>query len=100
MFAVSAESDYGAVCYGTISIEGNCVCIEYLERKLDAAALKGIAARIAMQYVEALAAYLELEEVRVCDPDPVLIEFYEKNFGLTRQSAGNEVTYLFKKATS
>lgn len=97
MFAVSVGGDYGAVCYGTISIDGDCVCIEYLERKLDVAALKGIAARIAMQYVEALAAYLELKEVRVCDPDPALVEFYEENFDLTRQSEGNEVTYLFKK---
>lgn len=98
MVAVSVGGDYGAVCYGTISIDDDCVCIEYLERKLDVAALKGIAARIAMQYVEALAAYLELGEVRVCDPDPVLVEFYEQNFGLTRQSEGNQVTYLFKKA--
>lgn len=97
MFAVSVGGDYGAVCYGTISIDGDCVCIEYLERKLDVATLKGTAARIAMQYVEVLAAYLKLKEVRVCDPDPALVEFYEENFDLTRQSEGNEVTYLFKK---
>lgn len=97
MFAVSVGGGFGAVCYGTISIDGDCVSIEYLERKLDVPALKGVAARIAMQYAEALAAYLELKDVRVCDPDPALVEFYEENFDLTRQSEGNEVTYLFKK---
>jgi len=98
MFALSVGGDYGAVCYGTISIATDCVSIEYLERKLDVPALKGVAARVAMQYVEALASYLELTEVRVCDPDPALIEFYETNFGLTRQSDGYEVTFLVKKA--
>lgn len=98
MFAVSAVGAYGAVCYGTISIDGDCVSIEYLERKLDVVALKGIVAEIAIQYAEALAAYLELEEIRVCDPDPALLDFYEQNFGLIRQSEDGEVTYLFKKA--
>lgn len=98
MFAVSAGGDYGAVCYGSISIDGDHVSIEYLERKLDVGALKGIAARIAVQYAEALAAYLELGEVRLCDPDPALVEFYEQNFGLARHSDGGDVTYLFKKA--
>lgn len=97
MFAVSVDGDYGAVCYGTISIDRDCVSIEYLERKLDVAALKGIAAEIAIQYAEALAIYLELSELRVCDPDPALVEFYEQNFGLIRQSDSGEVTYLFKK---
>lgn len=97
MFAVSVDGDYGAVCYGTLSIEGDCVSIKYLERRLEVEALKGIAAAIAIQYAEALAAYLELGEVRVCDPDPALVEFYEQNFGLIRQSDGSEVTYLFKK---
>lgn len=97
MFAVVVAETYGAVCYGTISIDNDCVSVEYLERKLDVAALKGIAAEIAIQYVEALASYLGLGEIRVCDPDPALIEFYEQNFGLTRQSDSVEVTYLFKK---
>lgn len=97
MFAVSVGGDFGAVCYGTISIDAGCVSIEYLERKLDVIALKGSAARIAIQYAEALAAYFELAEVRVCDPDPILIEFYEQNFGLTRQSDGDAIPYLFKK---
>jgi len=79
------------------ALRAGCVSIEYLERKLDAIGLKGNAARIAIQYAEALAAYFELAEVRVCDPDPILIEFYEQNFGLTRQSGGDAVPYLFKK---
>lgn len=97
MFTVSLAHAHGAVCYGTISIENGCVSIEYLERKGDVAALKGLAALLAIQYAEALAVYLELSEVRVCDPDPALIDFYEQNFGLTRQSEGNEVTYLTRK---
>jgi hypothetical protein len=100
MFAVVVAGSYGAVCYGTISIDNDCVSLEYLERKLDVVALKGIAAEIAIQYAEALAGYLELGEIRVCDPDPALVEFYEQNFSLTRQSVGNEVTYLFKKVQS
>lgn len=91
---------YGAVCYGTISIDNDCVSLEYLERKLDFVALKGIAAEIAIQYAEALAGYLELGEIRVCDPDPALVEFYEQNFSMARQSVGNEVTYLSKKVES
>jgi hypothetical protein len=98
MFAVSVAGDYGAVCYGTIGVESDRVSIEYLERRLEVPFLKGIAARIAIQDAEALAAYLELSEVRVCDPDPALVSFYEQNFGLTRHSHNNEVTYLFKKA--
>lgn len=100
MFAVSVGGDYGAVCYGTISVNGDSVTIEYLERKLDIAALKGVAARIAIQYAEALAVYLELGQVRVSDPDPILVEFYEQNFDLTRHSDDGEVTYLFKKVQS
>jgi len=100
MFTVVVAENYGAVCYGTISIDKDCVSVEYLERKLDVAALKGIAAEIAIQYAEALASYLELGEIRVYDPDPALVEFYEQNFCLTRQSDGGGVTYLFKKVQS
>jgi hypothetical protein len=55
MFAVVVAGSYGAVCYGTISIDNDCVSLEYLERKLDVVVLKGIAAEIAIQYAEALA---------------------------------------------
>lgn len=97
MFLVSVAQAHGAVCYGTVSVEGGCVSIERLERNIEAPKLKGLAALIAIQYAEALATYLALGEVRVCDPDPALVPFYEQNFGLTRHSKGKEVTYLFKR---
>jgi len=97
MFALSSSKTYGALCYGTVSIHDECVSIEYLERKLDVTSLKGLTAHIAVQYAELLAVYLRLGEVRISDPDPELIAFYERNFGLTRQSEHVEVEYLFKK---
>lgn len=100
MFAVTVGGEFGAVCYGTISVDSDCVSIEYLERKLDVTVLKGIAAEIAIRYAEALAVFLKIGEVRICNPDPALVGFYEENFDLSRHSDGDEVRYLFKKAQS
>lgn len=97
MFSVLVEQSHGAVCYGTIGVEDGCVSLERLERNTTVPQLKGLVALIAVQYASALATYLALSEVRVCDPDPALVTFYEQNFGLTRHSKGKEVTYLFKK---
>lgn len=99
MFAISSSKTYGALCYGTVCIHDECVSIEYLERKLDVTSLKGLTAQIAIQYAEILAIYLKLGEVRISDPDPELITFYERNFGLTRQSEHVEVEYLSKKVS-
>ncbi len=97
MFLVSVEQTHGAVCYGTIGVDDDCVSVERLERNTEVPQLKGLAALIAVQYAAALATYLALGEVRVCDPDPALVTFYEQNFGLTRHSKGKEVTYRSKK---
>lgn len=96
MFAITIRGKYGAACLGTINISNDCISIDYLERHPNANELRHLTTLIAVQYVEALAAYLELPTVRINDPDPQLVAYYEGTFGFARHEEAGAVRYLSK----
>ena len=70
MFGITVRGRYGAACLGTINIASDYVSIEYLERHPKVHELSRLTALIAIQYIQALAIYLDMDTVRISDPAP------------------------------
>lgn len=96
MFGITVRGRYGAACLGTINIASDYVSIEYLERHPKVHELSRLTALIAIQYIQALAIYLDMDTVRISDPDPLLLDYYERTYGFVRHEEAGAVRYLFK----
>lgn len=70
-----------AMCYGRIEVSDGYVSIDYLESSGDER-LKGMVAPTAFQFARAIALLLDLDEVRLSEPFPELVEYYEGVLGL------------------
>jgi len=88
-----------ALCLGSISIQEDHVAIEYLERRLDVPGVKGVPLAAAFQFAAAVAAVLELGQVRVNNPiNDTLVDHYARTLHMTpvRQTPGGRVDYLYR----
>jgi hypothetical protein len=97
MFELVQKGRTGALCYGQVNIRGSYATIEYLERKVSFKKLKGLAAQTAFQFAATVAKTLDLKEVRLVDPHPDLVLYYQKTLGLTRHPAHGVVQYLARR---
>jgi hypothetical protein len=96
MFGITVRGRYGAACLGTVNVASDYVSIEYLERHPQAHELSRLTTLIAVQYIQALAAYLDMTTVRISDPDPLLLDYYERTYGFIRHEEAGAVPFLFK----
>lgn len=89
----------GALCQGMV--QDDHVSIDYLER-VAGEQLQGVVAATAFQFARAVALLLDLDEVRLKDPFPELVEHYEQVLGAmgpaaVRHPADGAVKYLCVK---
>lgn len=87
-----------AMCYGRIQVKGGHVSLEYLERAPYARGLRGVTAPTAFQFARAVALLLDLTEVRLNEPFPQLVRYYERIMeGAIRHPTSGAVKYLSVK---
>jgi hypothetical protein len=98
MYAMVRAGRPRAMCYGRIQIRGGHVSLEYLERTPCARGIRGLTAPTAFQFARAVALLLDLTEVRLNEPFPHLVQYYERVLeGAIRHPAVGPVKYLTVK---
>lgn len=103
MFAmVLRGTGTGALCQGMV--QDDYVSIDYLERA-DDDKLQGVVTLTAFQFARAVALLLDLDEVRLKEPFPELVEHYEQVLGsmgppVVRHPPDGSVKYLSVKVQS
>jgi hypothetical protein len=76
-----------AMCFGRIEIVGGHVAL----------GLRGVTALAAFQFARAVALLFDLDEVRLNDPFPQLVRYYERTLNAVRHPAAGPVKYLYVK---
>jgi hypothetical protein len=100
MYAMVRAGRPRAMCYGRIQVKGGHVSLDYLERTPYARGIRGLTAPTAFQFARAVALLLDLTEVRLNEPFPHLVHYYEKVLGeAVRHPAVGPVKYLSVKVT-
>lgn len=97
MYAMVRGGRPRALCFGRIEVGHGYVSLEYLERAPYARGLRGLAAPAAFQFARAVALLLDLDEVRLNNPFPQLVRYYERTLGLVRHPPSGPVKYLSVK---
>lgn len=95
LYALVRRGRPRAMCYGRIAIKEGYVSLEYLERAPYARGVRGLVTSTAFQFARTIAVLLDLTEVRVNDPFPQLVRFYEQTLGLQRHPAEGPVKWLY-----
>jgi hypothetical protein len=86
-----------AMCCGRIEVKDRYVSIEYLERVGSDPELKGLTALTAFQFARTVALLLDIDEVRLNDPFPELVPYYEQTLGVVRHPQEGSQQYLYIK---
>ena len=97
MFELVQLDNPGALCFGQVNIKEDYASIEFLERQTGFDSLKGLVAQIAFQFAATVARLLGLPEVRLMNPHPDLVNYYESTLCLTRHLLLGEVQYLSRR---
>jgi hypothetical protein len=92
MYAMVRGGRPRAMCYGRIEVGQGYVSLEYLERAPYARGIRGLTAPAAFQFARAVALLLDLDEVRLNEPFPQLVRYYERTLGAVRHSAAGAVS--------
>ena len=101
MYAMVRAGRPRAMCYGRIQVKGAYVSLEYLERAPNARGIRGFTAPTAFQFARAVALLLDLTEVRLNEPFPHLVQYYERVLeGAIRHPAAGPVKYLLVKVST
>lgn len=101
MYAMVRAGRPRAMCYGRIQVKGAYVSLEYLERAPYARGIRGFTAPTAFQFARAVALLLDLTEVRLNEPFPHLVQYYERVLeGAIRHPAAGPVKYLSVKVST
>lgn len=69
-----------AMCHGRLEVDNGYVSVDYLERA-PGEQLQGIVMPTAFYFARAVALLTDLDEVRVNEPFPELVEYYERVLG-------------------
>lgn len=94
MYAVINGTSPNGFCYGKIEVKEKYVSLEYLERAAPIADLQGRMLQIAFQFARTVALLLDITEVRLNEPFPALVTYYEEALGAIRHPASGEVQYM------
>jgi hypothetical protein len=99
LYALVRRGRPRCLCYGRIEIKDRYVSLEYLERAPYARGIRGLATSTAFQFARTIAVLLDLPEVRINDPFPQLVRFYERTLGLVRHPLEGPVKYLYVRTS-
>lgn len=97
MYAMVRGGRPRAMCFGRIEVGQGYVSLEYLERAPYARGIRGLTAPAAFQFARAVALLLDLDEVRLNNPFPQLVRYYERTLGGVRQPTDGAVKYIYVK---
>lgn len=86
-----------ALCYGRVELRHGHVSLEYLERARHARDIKGLTVFTAFQFARTVALLLGIGEVRVNDPFPQLVAYYERALNANRHPTEGPVQYLYTR---
>jgi hypothetical protein len=95
MIQILQSSRTGALSCGRVEIRKGYVSIDYLEKRPTFNHPRGLSTQVAFRFAKTLATILEIEQVRLNDPLPDLVSYYEKSLGLARHTVRSKVQYLF-----